>query len=67
MPFYAEDKQYARILPSPRPEEAYMWANKMVEKGVSGEDIQSLVEVLNPDPDSRLTAREILESGYLEG
>ncbi|RHZ56453.1 hypothetical protein CDV55_105419 [Aspergillus turcosus] len=67
VPFYAEDEQCARFLPSPRPDEAYMWANEMVEKGVSGEDIQFLVEVLNPDPNTRLTAREILESGYLEG
>ncbi|KAJ9195966.1 hypothetical protein DTO164E3_6504 [Paecilomyces variotii] len=67
VPFYAEDKRCAQILPSPRPEEAYMWANEMVEKGVSGEDIQFVVEVLNPDPNARLTAREILESGYLEG
>lgn len=44
-----------------------MWANEMAEKGVSGKDIQFLVEVLNPDPNSCLTAREILESGYLEG
>jgi hypothetical protein len=53
------------ILPSPRPDEAYMWANEMVEKGVSGEDIQFLVEVLNPDPNARLTAREILESDLI--
>lgn len=43
-----------------------MWANEMVEKGVPGEDIQFLVEILNPDPNCRLTAREILESGYLD-
>ncbi|GKZ82341.1 hypothetical protein AnigIFM56816_007153 [Aspergillus niger] len=51
------------------PEEAYMWANTMIEKGVSGEDIQFLVEVLNPDPNARLTVREILErvSGSLTG
>ncbi|SPB46077.1 unnamed protein product [Aspergillus niger] len=66
VPFYAEDEQCAQFLPTPQPEEAYMWANTMVEKGVSGEDIQFLVEVLNPDPNARLTVREILESGYLE-
>lgn len=67
VPFYAEDEQCARLLPSPQPDEAYMWANEMFEKGVSGEDIQFLVEVLHPDPNARLTAREILESGYLDG
>ncbi|GKZ73022.1 hypothetical protein AnigIFM60653_005164 [Aspergillus niger] len=66
VPFYAEDEQCAQFLPTPQPEEAYMWANTMIEKGVSGEDIQFLVEVLNPDPNARLTVREILESGYLE-
>ncbi|KKZ66080.1 hypothetical protein EMCG_08145 [[Emmonsia] crescens] len=66
IPFYAEDKECAEKLPSPQPEEAYMWANDMVEKGVAGEDIQFLVGVLNPDPNARLTVPEILESGYLE-
>ncbi|KAI1913243.1 hypothetical protein LOZ12_001422 [Ophidiomyces ophidiicola] len=66
VPFYVEDKHCAGKLPSPQPDEAYMWANDMVEKGVAGEDIQFLVEVLNPDPNARLTVREILESGYLE-
>ncbi|GCB28250.1 hypothetical protein AAWM_11135 [Aspergillus awamori] len=66
VPFYAEGEQCAQFLPTPQPEEAYMWANTMIEKGVSGEDIQFLVEVLNPDPNARLTVREILESGYLE-
>ncbi|GLA58827.1 hypothetical protein AtubIFM54640_008934 [Aspergillus tubingensis] len=67
LPFYAEDEQCARILPIPQPETAYMWANTMVEKGISHEDIQFLVEVLHPDPNARLTVREILESGYLDG
>jgi hypothetical protein len=66
VPMYAEDEQCAALLPIPQPEEAYMWANSMVEKGVLGEDIQFLVGVLNPDPNARLTVREILESGYLD-
>jgi hypothetical protein len=37
----------------------------MVEKGVAGEDVQFLAGVLNPDPEARVTVREILESGYL--
>ncbi|GLB07481.1 hypothetical protein AtubIFM57258_002822 [Aspergillus tubingensis] len=67
LPFYAEDEQCARILPTPQPETAYMWANTMVDKGISHEDIQLLVEVLHPDPNARLTVHEILESGYLDG
>ena len=66
IPFYAEDKECAKKLPSPRPDEAYMWANDMAEKGVSGEDVQFLVGLLNPDPNERLTVRDILDSGYLE-
>jgi hypothetical protein len=30
VPYYAEDDQCCDLLPSPQPEEAYMWANKMV-------------------------------------
>ncbi|TQN71775.1 Mitogen-activated protein kinase 8 [Colletotrichum shisoi] len=66
VPFYARDERCRALLPPPRPDEAYMWANSMVEKGVSGEDIQFLVEVLHPDPACRLSVREILESGYFE-
>lgn len=66
VPFYAEDRECAKRLPSPQPEEAYMWANDMIEKGVAHEDIQFLVGVLHLDPNARLTVREILESGYLE-
>lgn len=68
VPFYAADEQCAKLLPTPQPEKAYMWANTMVEKDMAGEeDIQFLVEVLHPDPEARLTIPEILESGYLEG
>ncbi|QKX61001.1 uncharacterized protein TRUGW13939_08147 [Talaromyces rugulosus] len=62
IPLYAEDEQCTKILPAPQPEEAYMWANNMINKGVSAEDIQFLVGVLNPDPNTRLTVREILET-----
>lgn len=64
--FYAEDEGCSKCLPSPQPGKTYMWANDMFEKGVAGEDILFLVEVLHPDPNARLTVREILESGYLE-
>jgi hypothetical protein len=38
----------------------------MMDKGVSGEDIQFLANTLNPPPGARFTTVEILESGYLE-
>ena len=66
VPFYAEDDKCAKLLPLAVPDKAYMWANSMVESGIAGEDIQFLVEVLHPDPNARLTAREILDSGYLD-
>jgi hypothetical protein len=66
VPAYAEDEQCTELLPPPQPEEAYMWANDMFEMGVTSEDIQFLVEVLNPDPNARLNVREILDSRYLD-
>ncbi|KAI1938655.1 hypothetical protein LOZ66_003458 [Ophidiomyces ophidiicola] len=66
VPFHADDKQCVDKLPEPQPDKAYLWANDMVEMGIAGEDIQFLIGVLNPNPNARLTVREILESGYLE-
>ena len=66
IPFYAEDVNFRDLLPPPKLEETYRWANRMVEKGVSGEDIQFLAKVLNPHPDAWLTTQEIIESGHLE-
>ncbi|OJD14569.1 hypothetical protein AJ78_05087 [Emergomyces pasteurianus Ep9510] len=63
---YAEDKECVKMLLSPRPEQAYMWANEMVEKGVSGEDVQFLVGILTSDPNAHLAVPEILERAYLE-
>lgn len=68
VPLYTEDANFASLLPAarPGPEEIYMWAVDMSEKGISGEDIQLLVDVLNPRPDVRLTSEDILRSGYLK-
>ncbi|KAL2024451.1 hypothetical protein VTK56DRAFT_8262 [Thermocarpiscus australiensis] len=66
IPLYAEDPESREMLPTPQPDNAYMWAETMVEKGVSGEDIQFLANVLNPRPDARFTTVEIMESGYLD-
>lgn len=67
VPLYAEDEQCAKLLPPLQPEEAYMWANSLVEKVVAGGDVQFLAQVLNPEPNARLNLREILDCGYLEG
>lgn len=69
VPLYTEHANFASLLLAaarPGPEEIYMWAVDMSEKGISGEDIQFLVDVLNPRPDARLTSEEILRSGYLK-
>ena len=64
IPFDAEDVNCRDLLPPSKLEAAYMWANRIVENGVSGEDIQFLA--LNPHRDARLTTQEIIEPGYLE-
>lgn len=68
VPLYTEDANFASLLPveRPGPGEIYMWAVEMSEKGISGEDIQFLVDVLNPRPDAWLTSEDILRSGYLK-
>jgi hypothetical protein len=65
-PWYAEDAKSRVMLPPAQPDKAYKWAETMMEKGISGEDIQFLANVLNPLPYARFTTMEILESGYLE-
>jgi hypothetical protein len=58
--------QCRALLPPAQPGEVYMWANRRVENGVAGEDVQFLVQVLHPDPNDRLTVREIIDSSYLD-
>lgn len=66
LPLYADDAKSQAMLPPARPEMAYKWAEAMMAKGVSGEDIQFLANTLNPLPGARFTTVEILESGYLD-
>lgn len=42
------------------------WVHRLYRKGVSKEDLEFLVEILNPDPDERWTAGEIAQCGYLD-
>ncbi|KAK5628457.1 hypothetical protein RRF57_004172 [Xylaria bambusicola] len=69
VPLYAEEADSSALLPRvrPGPEDIYMWAVNMDEKGVPFVDIQFLVNVLNPRPNVRPTAQEILHGGYLKG
>lgn len=68
VPLYTDDPNAASWMPDPRPgpEDIYGWAEDMSKKGISGDDIQFLVDVLNPRPDVRLTSDEIMRSGYLK-
>jgi hypothetical protein len=54
LPWYAEDAESRAMLPPAQPDKAYKWAETMTEKGVSGDDIQFLANVLNPLPYARL-------------
>lgn len=42
------------------------WAERLFRKSVPVDDIAFLCEVLNPDPEARWTAPEIIATGYLE-
>ncbi|KAK3298002.1 uncharacterized protein B0H64DRAFT_474018 [Chaetomium fimeti] len=66
LPLYADDPTSQTMLPPARPEMAYKWAEAMMNKGISQEDIQFLANTLNPLPGGRFTTVEILESGYLD-
>lgn len=68
VPLYAKEGYSAALLPNtpPDPENIYMWTVEMNEKGISGDDLQFLVDVLNPRPDVRLNSAEIMMSGYLK-
>lgn len=66
VPYYAQDEQVSKLLPQPQPDRAYMWANSLFESGIAAEDIQFLAMVLQPDPNKRLAADQILETGYLD-
>ncbi|KAK4146243.1 uncharacterized protein C8A04DRAFT_26061 [Dichotomopilus funicola] len=66
LPLYADDAQSQAMLPPARSEMAYKWAEAMMDKGISQEDIQFLANALNPLPEARFTTVEILESGYLD-
>jgi hypothetical protein len=42
------------------------WGARLQAKAVPGEDISFLAKVLDPDPKERLSAEEIIRSGYLD-
>ncbi|KAK5125015.1 hypothetical protein LTR85_001206 [Meristemomyces frigidus] len=49
-----------------RDEEREVWYDRLIKKGVAAEDVQFLLDILNPDPRKRWTAADIVRCGYLE-
>jgi hypothetical protein len=68
IPYYSEDKRVAKLLPleSEKRNSLDWWGEKLLQKGVAAQDIEFLVQVLNPDARERWTAADIAKSGYLE-
>jgi hypothetical protein len=68
IPFYANDPESCKLLPSePKlPGDDDWWCERLLRKGVPVREIAFLVEVLVPDPTERLSAEEIIRSGYLD-
>jgi serine/threonine protein kinase len=68
VPLFSHDEDSRNLLPD-RPDirpESDWWAEKLPQKGLSTEDIEFLFRVLNPNPQKRWTAEQIIRSGYLE-
>jgi len=64
IPFYKDDPESRGLLPTdqaPQSEDD-RWGERLLRKGVPAEDIEFLVEVLNPDPNERLSAEDIIRS-----
>jgi hypothetical protein len=68
IPFYTDDQESLKLLPSnnlPQSDDDW-WGERLLRKGVLAEDIEFLVQVLNPDPTQRVSAEDIIRSSYLE-
>lgn len=68
VPFYADDPESHKLLPIdqvPQSEDDW-WAERLLRKGVPLEELEFLVQVLNPDPNERLSAEDIIRSGHLD-
>ncbi len=68
VPFYTDDPKSCKPLPNDtvlRAENDW-WGDRLLRKGVDAKDVEFLVQVLNPDPNERLSAEDIIRSEYLE-
>ena len=68
IPFYTDDAESCKLLPSePKLQsDDDWWCERLLRKGVPAEEVAFLIEVLVPDPTERLSAEEIIQSGYLD-
>jgi protein kinase len=66
--FYTDDPESYKLLPTDQVLQCEhdWWGERLLRKGVPAEDIEFLAQVLNPDPNERLSAEDIIRSGYLE-
>ncbi|KAI1170679.1 kinase-like domain-containing protein [Nemania sp. FL0916] len=67
VPLYTE-KDSAHLLPSkrPGPDDTFLWADEMLDKGMKREDVFFLYDILDPRPDTRPLGPAIMDSGYLK-
>lgn len=68
VPFYAQDENAKRLLPStpPTDDEKYAWSARLEDESVFQDDIEFIREVLHPVPEKRKTPQEMLEDGFFE-
>lgn len=66
--FYTDNPESSKLLPTYQhiQSEDDWWGERLLRKGVAVEDIEFLIPVLNPDPNERLSAEDIIRNEYLE-
>jgi len=66
IPLYAEDERSRALLPPKDKGEDDHWSYRLYRKGVQMDDIEFLLQILNPVPNERWTAADISRCGYLD-
>jgi protein kinase len=67
IPFYTDDPESPKLLPTDQlQDENNWWGERLFQKGVPAEEIAFLAEVLNPDPNQRPSAADIMHYGILD-
>lgn len=67
IPYYIDDEDSRGLPKEHDSDHTYEdGIEKIIRKGVAIEDVEFLLNVLNPDPEERWTAADIVSCGYLE-